>query len=850
MPDMSNAPVVQQPAPVVQDPNAVPQIPIYDMTGNEPVLGSIDPSEVTQAVAAGTHSLPSGTPISVISPDGIIGTMDPSEAPQAFNNGYRYATPHDTQLAKYSTPGQKALTLLEGLGSGATFGLSDAVEMGQGVKAEDIRGRRETNPGYNIAGQIGSLIIPGAPEAEALHAAGNGLYEALAGEGLLRTIGARTASEAAQMALIQAGDETSKLITQDPNTSVESAVSDVGLAAVLGGSFGAAIGSVSPLWKATVGNKVGQVIEDFKGRMNYHLTNPNPVDNLVSEMGNHYNTVKGMADDVYGAAGLKAQDIAKSMPEMSDAISTQATSIGQDVKATVDKMVKKPDSYPARLSSKLLDDFNTYDKAVANAQSPDEIFNAAQDLKQTLQGYSKYDRFVKPVDEAYDFVKDAKDLAFKVRNSLEDPTVWGKAAERQQAINKAFVQFKPALEDFEKKFTTEVSGDRVIDPGKVNTYLNQLGKPNAEIKQKMLSNWLEASDKYMDTINQSHKNLGIESEVPKASVSAMKESLEKETTGAKLADIVVRKGLSNIAGEGLGAAVGGIAGHTMGMGGIGALVGEHALGPFFSSVLPALAKPIIEMANNANGLKSATDYGMSVTKGALQATKAVKNIFKAGTQVLPQSLQVTQRDRDKLNKSLMAIQDDPRKLMNVGGDIGHYLPGHGTAMAAMATKAANLLNSLRPATTPALPLDAKIVPSVAQTNAFNKILDVAQQPLTVLDSLQKGTLTHEQITVMQELYPNLYQHLQQKLTNEVISMKSKGQMIPYTTRLNLSLFMGQPLDSTMTPQAILAAQPTPSQQSPQGGNKTTKAQGEAMNKLSQSAMTPSQASAQHKVEKV
>jgi hypothetical protein len=46
----------------------------------------------------------------------------------------------------------------------------------------------------------------------------------------------------------------------------------------------------------------------------------------------------------------------------------------------------------------------------------------------------------------------------------------------------------------------------------------------------------------------------------------------------------------------------------------------------------------------------------------------------------------------------------------------------------------------------------------------------------------------------------------QKLTNEMIGVTEKEMSIPYKTKMSLSLFMGQPLDSTMTPQFIQATQ--------------------------------------------
>ena len=78
----------------------------------------------------------------------------------------------------------------------------------------------------------------------------------------------------------------------------------------------------------------------------------------------------------------------------------------------------------------------------------------------------------------------------------------------------------------------------------------------------------------------------------------------------------------------------------------------------------------------------------------------------------------------------------------------------------------------------------------------------------------------------------------------VVDAKTKGVAVPYTRRMGLSLFLGTPLDSTMTPAGISSIQATYAQ-APQA----SEAQGEAKKKGSPSKLktiatlseTPSQA---------
>lgn len=69
--------------------------------------------------------------------------------------------------------------------------------------------------------------------------------------------------------------------------------------------------------------------------------------------------------------------------------------------------------------------------------------------------------------------------------------------------------------------------------------------------------------------------------------------------------------------------------------------------------------------------------------------------------------------------------------------------------------------------------------------------------------------------------------------------------IPYKTRMNLSLFMGQPLDTTMLPSSIQAAQPIPQPPPPQN-QKPSQSAAKAMEKSHKQYMTPLQSSESNK----
>ncbi len=257
---------------------------------------------------------------------------------------------------------------------------------------------------------------------------------------------------------------------------------------------------------------------------------------------------------------------------------------------------------------------------------------------------------------------------------------------------------------------------------------------------------------------------------------------------------------------------------------------------------------------NPSGFKSMMDYISQAIKGNNLINRTVDSLFEGAALPLSSHILQSDKDREKLDKNLQALQSNPSPLFDIHGDLGHYLPDHAAQAAQTASNAVNYLNSLRPGTTQPNPLDKPVEPTVIQKEAFNQALDIANQPLSILKSLKDGTITPIQIKHLQAIYPGLYQKISQKLTNGIIDSVHNEKNIPYHTKMGLSLFLGQPLDSTMTPQGIMAAQsqmqqaPMPQQQQMlrQGHHSSMKNIG----KLATQDQTPQQARIQSRQNKL
>lgn len=175
------------------------------------------------------------------------------------------------------------------------------------------------------------------------------------------------------------------------------------------------------------------------------------------------------------------------------------------------------------------------------------------------------------------------------------------------------------------------------------------------------------------------------------------------------------------------------------------------------------------------------------------------------------------------------------------GKTGHYFPNHQSALTENVVKQATYLASLKPQPTRPSPLDREIPPTPDKIARYNRALDIANNPLTVLHNLKQGTLQATDLQDLKQLYPSYFNNVAQKLANEMQNTHSDENAIPYQIRMGLSLFLGQAVDSSMQPASIMAAQPQPKPAPGQGvaqgaGSKSTKSLG----KSAKMAQTPTQ----------
>ena len=235
----------------------------------------------------------------------------------------------------------------------------------------------------------------------------------------------------------------------------------------------------------------------------------------------------------------------------------------------------------------------------------------------------------------------------------------------------------------------------------------------------------------------------------------------------------------------------------------------------------------------------------NIGKGNAAIESGIKNVFKAGNAVIPAEYFRQTDEYSKLSKQAEQLAQNTAPFFQAEPDIAHYMPNLSQMMLNHAANSARYLASTKNPSVKQNPLDRPVPPTMQQQMEHQRALLIAEHPLFILDQIRNGTLLPSDVKHMQSLHPELYQRLVKQLSIQMNNELTLGTPIPYARRQSLSLFFGQPLDATFTPQGLQSIQstfsgptgPAPEQQmKPQRKGSTS-----ALNKLPHSLMTGVQA---------
>lgn len=850
----------------------------------------------------------------------------------------------------YGTPGQQVKSFLEGAAQGVAGPLATIAEKNiLKVKPEDILGRERVNPIPHGVGEAVGLTggaLTGVGEAAVMTKAGEaatalaGLGKLTEGASLGYKVGSSAVQQAAEMAVMSAGDETSKMILHDPNTSAQSAIANVGLSAALGGAGGAFItGAINPLWHATAGPKVEELLGAVKNHLNGEskLIMPEAIETATKELGitndpilraamsqnpkavNIFNELKEVqrpevmkaienlhkqtSDKVMESLGINADDIMvhsenEAGHDLLDAFKKEYNEKYEPIADALDKRnaeaahipvsddnrldqygklvekgmathsVNSPyyklyDEYGQRLldaenigaMDKIKTEINNRLRGMNGPGTDFNIKEALSDIKKEIANFQE-NHIAKSIEDigkplpSKSNIREMHNRMTQEAGQAEYQKLSKSLLAERQAANKNYAEFANMSDDLTNhlgigdfrgagglkyKLTEKVSPEQLLNKFSI--------RGNSDFIPFLQKNFPETFDKVkQNELKRLLKPavLGAKGENP-INVSKIADLIEKGMAGKKeyiqsilppgalqkiqaaktLTDAIPNPKSSGTAGwlmkltKHVPANVMAATSFVMGHNPISGLLAGEMAQRLSKNAPEAIKLAYLKFLSsdkpiNAAAFKATVDFIDATYKGNNLLSKGTKAIFKSGAQVLGESQRPSQIDRDKLDKAVTKITDNPQSLINAQqGHVGHYFPDHQTALTQTSAQAVQYLQSVKPKPYKPSPMDAEIKPLPAQEARYNRALDIAQQPAILLEHIKKGTLQSSDIADLHAMYPSIYSELTQKISNELMNRTAADEVIPYKTRMSASLFLGYPIDSTMTPSSIAAAQPLP-----------------------------------------
>lgn len=765
-------------------------------------------------------------------------------------------TPAQKPPGEYDTIGQQAAAGLEGIAKGVAGPLATYAEKHiLGVPEEDIAGRAEANPWTHgigeATGMVGSMLTgygEAALVAKAANAATKSLEIGKVAQGAIKL--------GMEAGLFHMGDNASDMILDktDPEAPVAALLAGIPASVILGGTLGA-VGSkagakLQEIANGKAASKASQWLADFGSRFEFLNKNKDVVGAATEEAQHLFDTVSSATE---GGFSLKRASIDKLTQNIDPAVTG----------AYVNGMLANLENAPKAMRGNELfqDAVEAWKQRVlpkadiigGQAYSPAaaDVFEATDMLKRQLQEWGQYNKQLVPLAEQ-PFRNSAKALAAHLKDSLENSGAWGDMGKFQKELNGAYSQMQAPLKDFISAAMSKKEGLPEVDPAKIASVFRSVtkGKPGVGFKADKIGGFFEPAKNFLDAIESLHNAQGIESGLPKVPTNVLSEMLNQESPkGAQAADWLFGAGPGAIGWAGshaAGTAAGAVTGHPY----LGYRAGEH-LYPLLKEMgmKPtrwAVATVLKGLASaDPAGIPQALNYANGMKSGANRIESSVENLFRlGGKQAMNSDFSEKERDDlDKfvkggvLNQQIQNQANPPLQKKNPTQGFAHgglvmapepeqpvtkpvpnatkgiaeasgVFPETSMMLGAAKGRINNYLNSIRPQEVQGkLPFDSQIEDK-EKKRVYHRALNLANRPLSILDSIKMGKLEPEQVAHMQQLHPELMNNLQKRITKKVVEAQQNGERPPYAVRQSMSLFLGSPLDSTMTPQNILAAQAT------------------------------------------
>jgi hypothetical protein len=457
------------------------------------------------------------------------------------------------------------------------------------------------------------------------------------------------------------------------------------------------------------------------------------------------------------------------------------------------------------------------------------------------------------------------ELQEPLRLALENENIWGRAGKAQKEINLAWKPYLESNARFEKELMT-TDGVKVwadgrsrwyADSGKVKSWVESIGTSAGQTRQELVRQRLTAAKQLLSKIEEYHPlsedQRPVFDRAMKASAT-LEDELGRldETVGIanRIEDVVqAERNSAPIFNSALGSAFASVGGAITGtvaagpmggvMGGLGFLTRPGSAMSAADQVRAIAERVGVKFTKKAESwVKSSTTT--SGTRQVLQGAPKVADGAGARIQrvAVPTAVTVFQgRDKtledayERRTKQIITAQQNPDGLIDalagVSGGLPTIDPSLAGALVGKAQTAISFLASKAPAGTyspTALMPDRKSVVPAMEMARFARVWAAVERPMTVLEDLQRGIATPDQVEALRVVHPETYQAVRSAVMDALIDVAHKGGRIPISTRQQLDLLLdlggaGEPAFAPAVVDRIAALQAQQQQKQPPANNR-------------------------------
>lgn len=732
-----------------------------------------------------------------INTSGDIVPVAPSEAAGAAQLGWVPASPKqvaDFQLQeKYGTGTEALKAFGEHAASGATFGLSDLLERTAGVDPEAVRARESANPvasGLGTATGVGvGLFVPGSGPAR-IAKAGKGVFSAVtkslpAAEGLAGRLLAKAAASGAGSAVEGAayglGQVVHEVALGDPNLTAQSALATVGLSSALGGVLGGAGGVLGhalgegakalPDWLAKLEGErnvkaAGGIQSDIarlvkqKGRPNLQAIGREGGElGLVSPL----STPESTAEKAQALLSKTGDDMGILLAN-ADSKGKPANVFGMLAEArrdTLKPLARNPlqQDAAARFGS-ALDGYSQKFAATDGRATLTELHGMRREVSDALYGLrGNQDPFANSYKDA---LHDFRSLISDEINQGMDRA--GVGASEWRALNRRY-EVGSVFADLAEKGMNRAHGNNLVSPTEL---LSAVGGGATLGAVGGLASGAGAA------FLRRHAS---------GMLGAAARALREEIASGAV------EGVANRSAEAIAAA---------------RAAGTDTLTAAASSAPEKVATlSLLERLNQAAAKKVENGVGI-IVRGSPKAAAVGRGEAAAGiASAFGRSQDEARAQFSKRTEQIRALSGDPGtlqdKLTAQTDDWHEHAPQTAQALQIATARAVAFLTSKLPQTGKAGPLAADHVPGRAEISKFTRYYEAVQNPMGILKQAAAGTLTPEAVEAVATVYPELFD----RMRAEAVSRLAGAKAVPYRSRLMLTMLLGQDMDGTTTPMALM-----------------------------------------------